>query len=217
MSLVQEWHEARKQRLARFEAKAFRPVVVVNNPVNKEVAEAPPAIVRDAGDELAWRMVIEGFNPAASPLPQLYVIRKRVCEHFQVPLADFLGPRRDAPTVLARHVAYYLATKITVQSLPEIGRRFGGKDHTTILHGSRRIARLIETDSGLADAVDTLTKALKGQDVTADRKKHTKLTPDIVRAIRASHGSSSDIAEAHGVSDFTIRQVRARRIWRSVE
>jgi hypothetical protein len=217
MSLVQEWHEARKQRLARFEAKAFRPVVVVNNPVNKEVAEAPPAIVRDAGDELAWRMVIEGFNPAASPLPQLYVIRKRVCEHFQVPLTDFLGPRRDAPTVLARHVAYYLATKITVQSLPEIGRRFGGKDHTTILHGSRRIARLIETDSGLADAVDTLTKALKGQDVTADRKKHTKLTPDIVRAIRASHGSSSDIAEAHGVSDFTIRQVRARRIWRSVE
>lgn len=216
MSIIEEIHQKHKAFHANIAAKAFRPVVnKVVQPVTK------PPVKKDDGDEVAWHMAIEEEVPflprePSFSMPHLYVIRKRVCDYFKVSLSDFLSPKRKSDIVTARHVAFYLATKLTRQSLPEIGRRFGGKDHTTVLHGARRIERLIDTDAELAGAIDTLKDILHGRDVSAERKKRKKLTPTIVREIRASEARSTYIAEKYGVSEFTVRQVRARKVWRSV-
>lgn len=68
-------------------------------------------------------------------------IQIAVCDRVGMTLAEFLGERRQAPVVHARQVAMYLAKVLTGRSTPEIGRRFGGRDHTTILHAIKKIKR----------------------------------------------------------------------------
>lgn len=70
---------------------------------------------------------------------------------------DILSMRRDAKSCLARHIAMYLAKKLTVHSLPRIGKLMGGKDHTTVLHGIRRIQAML--DAGNESLSEFLTKA----------------------------------------------------------
>lgn len=74
-------------------------------------------------------------------------------EFYGIPESDMRSQRRDMPVARIRQVAMYLAKAMTEKSMPEIGRRFGGKDHTTILHAVRRIKALMETDRELADEV----------------------------------------------------------------
>jgi chromosomal replication initiation ATPase DnaA len=64
---------------------------------------------------------------------------RAAANHFRVPVFDLKIQRRQAPIVWRRHVAMYLAYKLTTRSLPSIGRRFGGFDHTTVIHAIRRI------------------------------------------------------------------------------
>ncbi|MDO5658909.1 MAG: chromosomal replication initiator protein DnaA, partial [Paracoccus sp. (in: a-proteobacteria)] len=66
-------------------------------------------------------------------------IQRRVAEHYNIKLADMVGPRRVRTVARPRQIAMYLAKQLTTRSLPEIGRRFGGRDHTTIMHGVRKI------------------------------------------------------------------------------
>lgn len=87
-----------------------------------------------------------------------------VSEHYGVPRIDIISQRRTAAVIKPRHVAVYLARVLTVQSLPEIGRRFGGRDHTTILSAYRRISGLIEHDPGFAAEVDALRLKILGGD-----------------------------------------------------
>jgi chromosomal replication initiator protein len=63
--------------------------------------------------------------------------------------------------VRPRQVAMYLAKTLTLRSLPEIGRRFGGRDHTTVLHAVRKIENLVSTDSALADEIELLKRQLQ--------------------------------------------------------
>ena len=74
-------------------------------------------------------------------------------EFYGFSINDLRSIRRDFPLVRVRQVAMYLAKTLTEKSMPEIGRRFGGRDHTTILHAVRRIKALMETDRELADEV----------------------------------------------------------------
>lgn len=77
-----------------------------------------------------------------------------LCAHaFGVNEKDIVSPRRDAPSVQARHVAIYLARQMTPLSLPAIGRLFGGRDHTTILHAVRRVDALLSHDAWLRAGV----------------------------------------------------------------
>jgi chromosomal replication initiator protein len=62
-----------------------------------------------------------------------------VAEAFGVPVSDIIGPQRLREYVVPRHVAYYLAHELGYFSMPQIGRHFGGRDHTTVLHGIRRV------------------------------------------------------------------------------
>ncbi|MFM2390952.1 MAG: chromosomal replication initiator protein DnaA [Pseudomonadota bacterium] len=89
-------------------------------------------------------------------------IQRRVAEHYNVRLSDIVGPKRLRTIARPRQIAMYLAKQLTPRSLPEIGRRFGGRDHTTIMHGIRRIEELMATDSQLSDDLQLLKRQLQG-------------------------------------------------------
>ena len=88
-------------------------------------------------------------------------IQRRVSEHFNIRLGDLIGPRRLRALARPRQVAMYLSKQLTSRSLPEIGRRFGGRDHTTIMHGVKKIEELMAQDSQLADDIELLRRALE--------------------------------------------------------
>ena len=89
-------------------------------------------------------------------------IQRRVAEHFNVRLAEMTSARRARAFARPRQVAMYLSKQLTSRSLPEIGRKFGGRDHTTVIHAVRRIEELKDTDSVLAEDVELLSRMLQG-------------------------------------------------------
>jgi chromosomal replication initiator protein len=89
-------------------------------------------------------------------------IQRKVAEHYNIRLSDMIGPKRLRTIARPRQVAMYLAKQLTLRSLPEIGRRFGGRDHTTIMHGVRKIEELMAIDSQLADDLQLLRRLLQG-------------------------------------------------------
>ena len=88
-------------------------------------------------------------------------IQCKVSEHYSIRLSDMIGPKRLRTIARPRQVAMYLAKQLTPRSLPEIGRRFGGRDHTTIIHGVRKIEELMSIDSQLSDDLQILKRILQ--------------------------------------------------------
>ena len=88
-------------------------------------------------------------------------IQSKVAQHYNIRLSDMMGPKRMRSFARPRQVAMYLSKKLTPRSLPEIGRRFGGRDHTTVMHGVRRIEELMAQDSQLAEDLEILRRALE--------------------------------------------------------
>jgi len=88
-------------------------------------------------------------------------IQKRVAEHFAIRLADMHSPRRARAVARPRQVAMYLSKQLTSRSLPEIGRKFGGRDHTTVMHAVRKIEELRASDHGFAEDIDLLRRMLE--------------------------------------------------------
>ncbi|NKB29345.1 MAG: chromosomal replication initiator protein DnaA [Rhodobacteraceae bacterium] len=89
-------------------------------------------------------------------------IQRKVSDHYNIRLSDMIGPKRMRVYARPRQMAMYLAKQLTSRSLPEIGRRFGGRDHTTVMHGVKRIEQLKETDSQIADDLEMLRRSLEG-------------------------------------------------------
>jgi hypothetical protein len=88
-------------------------------------------------------------------------VQRAVARHFESNREAIVGPSRKKRIILIRHVGMYLCRTLTSLSCPEIGRRFGGRDHTTVLYAVRKIADLIKTDERLAADVAKLTEMLK--------------------------------------------------------
>jgi len=88
-------------------------------------------------------------------------IQRKVSEHYNIRLSDLIGPRRVRTIARPRQVAMWLAKQLTTRSLPEIGRRFGGRDHTTVMHGVRKIEELKLQDSQIAEDLELLRRALE--------------------------------------------------------
>ncbi|MEM9197066.1 MAG: chromosomal replication initiator protein DnaA [Pseudomonadota bacterium] len=88
------------------------------------------------------------------------IIRK-VAEHYNVKVTDMLSARRARVVARPRQIAMFLAKQLTSKSLPEIGRRFGGRDHSTVVHALKRIEELRQTDSGLAEDLELLRRMLE--------------------------------------------------------
>jgi len=89
-------------------------------------------------------------------------IQRKVAEHYNIRLSDMIGPKRVRNIARPRQIAMYLSKQLTLRSLPDIGRRFGGRDHTTIMHGVRKIEELMTTDSQLSDDLQLLRRLLQG-------------------------------------------------------
>jgi len=88
-------------------------------------------------------------------------IQKRVAAHFNIRVSDMHSARRARSVARPRQVAMYLAKQLTSRSLPEIGRKFGGRDHTTVMHALRRVEELREHDSNFAEDVELLRRMLE--------------------------------------------------------
>ncbi|MEI9964881.1 MAG: chromosomal replication initiator protein DnaA [Caulobacteraceae bacterium] len=89
-------------------------------------------------------------------------IQKAAAEHFGLKQADLLSERRNRAVARPRQAAMWLCKQLTTRSLPDIGRRFGGRDHTTVLHAVRRIEELKAGDPVLAADIETLLRKLRG-------------------------------------------------------
>jgi chromosomal replication initiator protein len=108
--------------------------------------------------ELAIRDLIRTHEPKKVKIED---IQRLVANHYNVSRADILSSRRTATVVRPRQIAMYLAKLLTLRSLPEIGRRFGGRDHTTVLHAVRKIDGLVTRDTSLAGEIDHLKRMLQ--------------------------------------------------------
>jgi Bacterial dnaA protein helix-turn-helix len=87
-------------------------------------------------------------------------IQSAVAERFSLPLSEMTSARRSADVARPRQVAMFLAKELTPQSMPEIGRRFGGRDHTTVIHACRQVTKRCAEDDELAGCVRALSSFL---------------------------------------------------------
>lgn len=88
-------------------------------------------------------------------------IQKAVSAHFDLKPIDLLSARRAVAVARPRQIAMYLAKRLTTRSLPEIGRKFGNRDHSTVIHAVRRIEELRGTDRDIDSAVASLMRQLE--------------------------------------------------------
>ncbi|HEY1095983.1 MAG TPA: chromosomal replication initiator protein DnaA [Alphaproteobacteria bacterium] len=88
-------------------------------------------------------------------------IQQIVATHYGLDVADILSAKRDRRLAQPRQIAMYLAKQLTALSLPDLGRAFGGRDHTTVLHGVRKIEAMRQADKEIAAVVDTLSQTIR--------------------------------------------------------
>ena len=89
------------------------------------------------------------------------VIQRKVCEFYNIKLSDLTSAKRHKAIATARHVAMYLAKQLTTKSLPDIGRNFGGKDHSTVIHAVKKVKENIAKDREFATNLEILTKSIE--------------------------------------------------------
>jgi chromosomal replication initiator protein len=111
--------------------------------------------------EMAEREVRDLIRPQEPKRIKIEDIQRVVARQYNVSRSDLLSSRRTANVVRPRQVAMYLAKTLTLRSLPEIGRRFGGRDHTTVLHAVRKIEALVAKDIALSEEVESLKRQLQ--------------------------------------------------------
>jgi chromosomal replication initiator protein len=113
--------------------------------------------------EMAEREVRDLIRPQEPKRIKIEDIQRVVARQYNVSRSDLLSSRRTANVVRPRQVAMYLAKTLTLRSLPEIGRRFGGRDHTTVLHAVRKIEALVAKDIALSEEVESLKRQLQSE------------------------------------------------------
>lgn len=165
-------------RLGILEAKAERQGVELPQRVMEFLAHKITANVRElegalnrviahsqlVGREIGLEMVQDVLHDvlrASERRVSIEEIQKRVAEHFNIKVSDMHSARRARAVARPRQVAMYLSKQLTTHSLPEIGRKFGGRDHTTVMHAVRKIEELHGTDPSLSEDIDLLRRMLE--------------------------------------------------------
>ncbi|MDH5281313.1 MAG: chromosomal replication initiation protein DnaA, partial [Thermoleophilia bacterium] len=107
--------------------------------------------------------VLKDVYPQGEAAPEVTIsrIQEAVSQRFGVTLDELVSPRRSQAVAYPRHVAMYLSRELTDSSLPKIGREFGGRDHTTVIHAKDKITRLILEDRSVYNLVQELTAHIK--------------------------------------------------------
>ncbi len=111
--------------------------------------------------ELAQDVLRDVFPQGEAAVVSIERIQELVCDRFGVTLAELTSERRSQSIVYPRQVAMYLSRELTDSSLPKIGKHFGGRDHTTVIHATSKIARLIKEDRSVYNLVQELTARVK--------------------------------------------------------
>jgi chromosomal replication initiator protein len=114
-----------------------------------------PATMETA--DAVMRGMVQGIEPRRIKIEDILRI---VSRHYAVTRADIVSQRRHRSVVWPRQIGMYLAKQLTSRSLPEIGRRFGDRDHTTVLHAIRKIDRELAANTRLRDEIETLKSQL---------------------------------------------------------
>ena len=127
----------------------------VNRLLAHSTLNGAPLCVETA--ENAIRDLVRSHEPKRVKIDD---IQKLVASHYNISRADILSSRRTANVVRPRQIAMYLSKVLTLRSLPEIGRRFGGRDHTTVLHAVRKVEDLASKDKSLAEVIELLKRML---------------------------------------------------------
>jgi chromosomal replication initiator protein len=107
--------------------------------------------------------VLKDVFPQGDAAPEVTIprIQEAVSERFGVTLEELVSPRRSQQVAYPRQVAMYLSRELTDSSLPKIGREFGGRDHTTVIHATTKITRMIREDRSVYNLVQELTARIK--------------------------------------------------------
>ena len=175
MSLTMDLHQAHIARTRRIAEAAERcaPKPNTTRPYEPSWSRSAPVLETEPETVAEWAerqkqiplppMKEPWFHIVAEIEPKVSIerIQRIVAERFGFHRRDLLSERRSADVVLPRQVAMYLAKKMTLRSLPKIGRHFGGRDHTTVMHGIRKTETLIQKDSALAQLIDELKSAIE--------------------------------------------------------
>lgn len=165
-------------RLSILQAKAAQAGVDVPQKVMELIAHKIASNVRDlegALNRLVAHSKLFGRPPTLETVPDILSdllrtherritiddIQRRVAEHYSIRMTDMFSARRARAVARPRQVAMFLAKQLTSRSLPEIGRRFGNRDHTTVMHAVSRITELMAEDRTLAEDVTLLRKLLE--------------------------------------------------------
>jgi chromosomal replication initiator protein len=116
---------------------------------------------RSLSVDLAQDVLKDVFPQGESAQISIERIQELVCERFGVTHAELTGDRRSQNIVYPRQVAMYLARELTDSSLPKIGKEFGGRDHTTVIHATSKIARMIREDRSVYNLIQELTARVR--------------------------------------------------------
>ena len=169
MSIVEDFHRRHKERLARIASMAVEPVK------ESEVVkvEQPEKIIPLTKEEQIndWverqkEMATELFAIAGLPTENAVSverIQREVCKHYGIARTDMISGRRTKHLLRPRMLAIHLTRRLTTKSYPEIGRRFGGRDHTTCMHSDRRISMMMASDIQLQATIEMLIEKLGGE------------------------------------------------------
>ncbi|HXV56826.1 MAG TPA: chromosomal replication initiator protein DnaA [Gaiellaceae bacterium] len=111
--------------------------------------------------ELAQEVLKDVFPQGEMPEISVEQIQETVIERFGLSMQELTGDRRSQSIVYPRQVAMYLCRELTDSSLPKIGKKFGGRDHTTVIHATSKIAKLIREDRNVYNLVQELTARIK--------------------------------------------------------
>jgi chromosomal replication initiator protein len=111
--------------------------------------------------ELAQEVLKDVFPQGMAAEVSIRRIQEAVSERFNIPLNELTGEKRSQNIVYPRQVAMYLSRELTDSSLPKIGKEFGGRDHTTVIHATSKIARMIKEDRSVYNLVQELTARIK--------------------------------------------------------
>ncbi len=165
-------------RMSILEAKATRAGVPVPHKVMEFLAHKITTNVRELEGALnrliahanlfgrsvtleATQEVLHDILKAHDRRVTIEEIQRRVAEHYNIRLTDMSSARRARAVARPRQVAMYLAKQLTSRSLPEIGRKFGNRDHTTVMHAVSRVSELMERDSTFGEDVELLRRMLE--------------------------------------------------------
>lgn len=155
------YHQKHKERLQRIAARAVPDPLAEPRPQPKPrtYGTAPPVVIPPKPDECkAWLaaeyvvLLKDRYRLPGGRIPLASTIINAVSKHFEVSRVDLMSSRREAKIVRPRQIAMFMIKKLTVRSLPEIGRNLGGRDHTTVLHAVRKISSILG-DTSISDAI----------------------------------------------------------------